>query len=298
MNGVRVNRVLVTGAGGMIGRAVVDDLVAQGLAVTALERVEPEGLPVDRMVVGDAGDPDAVDEALVDVDAVVHLAAVPAPVLGTPLEVFGNNTRATFVVLEAAGQRGIRRVAMSSSYGITGLPWAAQPLHPAYVPIDEGLPPQVEDPYGLSKQVDEATAQMMARRYDLTVIALRLPFVANDRRRRDRLAATTADPVIGSTEMWAYLDLRDAARALRLALVAPASGFHAVLVAAPETLAPYATEDLLARYHPSVPVRKTLRGRAVPMDLSKVEELLGFTAEHQVPLDVRPLPADLTRAAG
>jgi nucleoside-diphosphate-sugar epimerase len=298
MRGRLVNRVLVTGAGGMIGRAVVDDLVAQGIAVTALERVEPDGLPADRMVVGDAGDPDTVDEALVGVDAVIHLAAVPAPVLGTPLEVFGNNTRATFVVLEAAGRRGIRRVAMSSSYSITGLPWAAQPLHPAYVPIDEGLPPQIEDPYGLSKQVDEATAQMMTRRYDLTVIALRLPFVADERRRRDRLAATTVDPLFGSAELWAYVDLRDAARALRLALTAPASGFHAVLVAAPETLAPYATEDLLARYHPSVPVRRALPGRTVPMDLSKVQELLGFTAEHEVSLDVRPLPADLTRAAG
>lgn len=293
-----MTRVLVTGAGGMIGRAVVDDLVAQGIAVTALDRVEPDGLPADRMVIGEAGDPAAVDEALVDADAVIHLAALPSPGSGTPLEVFGGNTRATFVVLEAAGRHGIRRCAISSSYSITGLPWAAEILHPAYVPVDEDLPLQIEDPYGLSKQVDEATCLMMTRRHGLTVIALRLPFVANEQRRRDRLAATTADPLIGSAEMWAYLDVRDAARALRLSLTVPASGFHAVLVAAPETLAPYPTDDLLARYHPSVPVRRALPGRAVPMELSRARNLLGFTAEHQVELDLRPLPADLTRAAG
>ena len=56
------------------------------------------------------------------------------------------------------------------------------------------------------------------------------------------------------------------------------TGFHAVLVAAPQTLAPYPTAELLARYHPAVPVRQALPGRAVPMDLSQARDLLGFTA--------------------
>ena len=46
-----VTRVLVTGASGMIGHAVVGDLVAQGILVTALDRIEPDGLPADRMVI-------------------------------------------------------------------------------------------------------------------------------------------------------------------------------------------------------------------------------------------------------
>ena len=45
--------------------------------------------------------------------------------------------------------------ALASSFSATGLPWAARPRHPAYLPVDEGLPLQNEDPYGLSKQVDE-----------------------------------------------------------------------------------------------------------------------------------------------
>jgi nucleoside-diphosphate-sugar epimerase len=51
------------------------------------------------------------------------------------------------------------------------LPWATGILHPAYLPMDEKLPLQIEDPYGVSKQVDEATALMMPRRHGLTVVA-------------------------------------------------------------------------------------------------------------------------------
>ena len=47
--------------------------------------------------------------------------------------------------------------------------------------------PRVEDAYGLSKLVDESTAAMMARRHGMTVAALRLPFVVDERRRRERL---------------------------------------------------------------------------------------------------------------
>lgn len=288
-------RVLVTGAGGMIGRAVIDELRAHGFPVTALDRA-PAGLGVDRVVAGDAGDPAAVAEALTGADAVIHLAARPSPNHGTPLQVFSDNTRATFVVLEEAGRRGVRRSAVGSSYSITGLPWAAATVHPAYLPVDEDLPPLVEDPYGLSKLVDESTAQMMARRHGMTVVALRLPFVADEPRRRQRLAATLADPLVGSAEMWAYLDVRDAARALRLAITAPLAGFQPILVAAPQTLAPYATGDLIACYHPDSPLRRPLPGRTVPIDLTRARDLLDFTAEHDPHLDIRPLPAEHSQA--
>ncbi len=56
-------RILVTGAAGRIGRAVVDLLASYDVTVTALVLEEPPGaVPADRLVVGDAADPSVAKE--------------------------------------------------------------------------------------------------------------------------------------------------------------------------------------------------------------------------------------------
>ena len=283
-------RVLVTGAAGMIGRSVTEHLRSRGVAVTALVLEDPGDLRADRVVVGDAADPGAVRRALADVDAVVHLAALPSPHEGTPLEVFGGNTRATFVVLEEAGQAGVRRVVFASSYSLVGLPWSATVRHPAYLPIDEALPLQIEDAYGLSKLVDETVAQMMARRHGLAAVGLRFPLVTNERRAADRLAETLADPIAGAPDLWSYLDVRDAAQACWLAITVPLTGCHAVFLAAPQTLAPYPTAELVAAYHPTSEIRRELASREVPIDTGAARRLLGFEPRYSIELATLPFP--------
>ncbi|MEV6273040.1 NAD(P)-dependent oxidoreductase [Kribbella sp. NPDC051936] len=276
-----MNRVLVTGAGGRIGRAVVDALQVRRVAVTAL--VLP-GTPcqADRVVEGSVCDLAAVRAAMAGVDGVVHLAARPAPHRGTPYEVFGENTLGTFTVLEEAGRAGVRNAVVASSLAANGLPFAAGPLSPAYVPLDAAVPSQAEDPYALSKLADEQTAAMMARRHGTTVVALRYPFVGGFAERLEEHARKVAgDPALGAADLWSYLETRDAARAAVLALRVQ-GGSHVFHVAAPDTLAPYPTLDLLRRYHPSTAIRADLPGRTTPLDLGPARELLGFTAEHTV----------------
>ncbi|GAA5053415.1 nucleoside-diphosphate-sugar epimerase [Thermocatellispora tengchongensis] len=285
-------RVLVTGAAGRIGRAVLALLAERGIPAHALTLEDPGGLPAERVIRGDAGDVKAARAAVAGVDAVIHLAAIPVPTLNPPEEVFGNNTLATFTVLEQAGAAGVRRVCLASSYAITGLPFAAGWLRPAYLPVDDDLPSQAEDPYALSKQVDELTARMMARRHGMGVIALRLPFVGGrDGRLRAFAAECAEDPGLAASSMWAYLETRDAARACLAALDAVRPGeVHAVHLAAPLTLVPYPTEPLLRRYYPGVEVRRPLPGRAVPIDTSRGDRLLGFRPEYRLPLVDRELP--------
>jgi hypothetical protein len=88
--------------------------------------------------------------------------------------------------------------------------------------------------------------------------------------------------------VWSYLDVRDAARALLASLDPARPGNHVVYVAAPETLSPYPTEDLLARYHAGVP-RPAYSGRTVPIALDPAVDLLGFRAEHIWPIEEREL---------
>jgi nucleoside-diphosphate-sugar epimerase len=285
------HRVLVTGAAGLIGSATLDLLAALGVPATALVLDDPgRPLPADRLVVGDAGNPAVVARALRDVDAVIHLAAIPTPLHDPGERVFAGNTAATFTVLDQAGQAGVRRAAIASSYAVCGLPFAAYPLTMPYLPVDTGLPLQITDPYALSKRVDEETAAMIHRRYGMTVVALRLPFVADAAERLPQTAARyAADPATGAADVWCYLDARDAARAMVAALDPARPGHHVVYVAAPETLAPYPTDQLLDRYHPGVP-RPPFPGRTVPIDLDPARKLLNFTAEHPWPVEERDLP--------
>ena len=284
-------RVLVTGAAGLVGSATLELLAAEEIAATALV-LEPPGreLPADRVIVGDATDPAVVAGALRDADAVIHLAAIPTPLSDPGERVFAVNTLATFTVLDQAGRAGIRRAAIASSYAIRGLPFAARPLTMPYLPIDTALPLQITDPYALSKRVDEETAAMAHRRYGMTVVALRLPFVGTADDRLPWGARRYAeDPESGAADVWSYLDVRDAARALLASLDPARPGNHVVYVAAPETLSPYPTEQLLGRYHSGVP-RPAYSGRTVPIDLEPAVDLLGFRARHLWPIEERELP--------
>ncbi|HEY2674361.1 MAG TPA: NAD(P)-dependent oxidoreductase [Rugosimonospora sp.] len=282
------DRVLVTGAGGMLGRVVLAHFANAGTPVTALVVDAVPGLHADRVVVGDARDVAAVRKALDGATGVVHLAAIPSPEHHPGEEVFGNNALGTFTVLEQAGLAGIERAVIASSYSVTGLPFAPRTRVPAYLPVDESLPLQVEDPYALSKQVDEATAAMMWWRYGLSVVALRFPFLGGTDRLAARAEEYARDPGTGARELWSYLDLRDAAGACELALSAPGSGYRVIGVAAPLTLAPYPTGALLDAFLPHVPRRTAFPGRRVPLDLARAEQLLSFRAEHELPLTELP----------
>lgn len=290
-----IRRVFVTGASGLLGSAVVDHLHAKGIAVTALlaAPAETSETTADWVVVGDMRDVDVVRAGLSGADAVIHCAALRAPMMGTPQEVFLGNTAGTFTVLQEAAAAGIRRAVIASSYSALGLTFAPVTRAPAYLPIDEQIPLLPEDPYALSKVVDEETARYMARRHGMSVVALRFPFLGDlDGSIRERSELLTRDPAArnGSRELWTYLDRRDAARACLLGLTRPISGAHAVLLGAPTTLLPYPTEQLLDRYHPGVERRRSFPGRAAAFDLDLARDLLGFEAEHV--LDLAPVDMD------
>ena len=299
---------LVTGAAGLIGRAVLWRLAARGIPVTALVRSDPGDLATghgpdaqptscDRVVVGDAADPRAVADALGGVDAVVHLAALPDPAMGSAQEVFTTNTASTFAVLEAAGDAGVEHVVVAGSINAVGLRFSPVPAVPAYLPLDVDVPTRAADPYALSKVVDEATAHAMHRRHGTTISVLRFPMVGGlgevpglDDRLTAFASGTGFDLGATARDLWSYLETRDAARAAEFALAPGEPGVHVAFVAAPTTYAAHRTTDLLARYWPGVEVRRPLPGRTVPLDLEPARRLFGFEAEHVLDLPELDLP--------
>ena len=275
-----MRRVLVTGADGSIGRAATGGLRQAGYGVTGLALRYDHASTADRPLIGDARSKADVAAALDDVDAVLHLAAIPHPSLGTPEEVFDNNVTATFNVLAQAGQRGVSRVVIASSINAFGVPMNVNPVVPAYYPLDEQVEADIADAYSLSKNVDEQTARMAWRRWGTNVIALRFPLVKT----REQLLSIAArlDPAAMAREGWAYLDLRDGVQAIIAALESSVSGAHVIGLAADDILLDRPTLELLREYAPTVPLRRTVSGRGSLVDTSRARELLGFSPRYSI----------------
>lgn len=277
-----MKRVLVTGADGSIGRAAVDGLHAAGYDVTGLSLRYDHSSTADRALIGDARSAGDVAAALDGVDAVLHLAAIPHPSLGTPEEVFENNVAATFNVLAQAGQAGVGRAVIASSINAFGVPMNVNDVEPAYYPLDEEVEADIADAYSLSKSVDEQSARMAWRRWGTNVIALRFPLVKSREELFRFRTMVERDPSGMAREGWAYLDLRDGIRAVVAALESPAAGAHVVGLAADDILIDRPTDELLREYAPNVPLRRPVQGRAGLVDTTRARELLGFVPQYSI----------------
>lgn len=278
-------RIAVTGSSGHLGRAVVDDLVAHGYQVVGIDRsVAPEATHPTYAWEGESVEP--LRPLLEDCDALIHLAAIPAPVGHLPEVVFVNNTRATFAALEAAGSVGIRRAVIASSGSAYGTAWSPQPTRFRQVPVDENHPMTNFDPYGLSKEVDERTAAVMARRHTMSVAALRFHWIATREQQleamaRQRTGPRDLDDELGS--LWGYVDLRDAASACRLAIEAAARspyGFVPLNVVAADSLADAPIPDLLAEHAPEIEVTAPLGPTQGAYAIGRAAELIGWMPQH------------------
>ena len=271
-------RVVVTGGSGLAGRAVVADLVEHGFEVTNVDLVPAAGpAPFKRADLGDLGQ---VYGCLKGADAVVHFAAIPRPTFDVPEVVFRTNVMSTFNVLDAASTLGIGRVVYASSVSVLGFPFFERPFAPAYVPIDEAHPLLPQDAYALSKRIGEELADGFARRGRLAIVSLRFPWIHTPQTFSEQVKPLWADPAAGATNLWGYIDSRDVAEAVRLALTAEFTGHEACFVSAADTFMPIPSRTLVAGHYPTTVIHDTLTGHDSLLGSARAEKLLGFRARH------------------
>ncbi len=161
-------RIVVTGAAGFVGTALVGHL-ARAHEIVAIDKSSAESSHAS-LIVGDLGDPSALDNAFAHgCDAVVHLATMPGGAAeAQPAEARRVNIDATMALVDAAARRGsCPRFVFASSIAVFG-----DPL-PAYV--DDSTPVAPRLLYGAHKAMMETWIATQSRRGAIDGLSLRLP---------------------------------------------------------------------------------------------------------------------------
>ncbi|MCP3782178.1 NAD(P)-dependent oxidoreductase [Micromonospora sp. A3M-1-15] len=280
-------RVVVTGAAGKLGRAVVAHLRAVGVDVLAVDRaggrdprdVDGEFLLVDLTDYGQVVEAftGGADEHAGGVGAVVHLAAVPAPGLLPNAVTFANNSAATYNVFAAARAAGIKRVVWASSETVLGLPFDTPP---PYAPVDEEYPPRPESTYSLNKALEEEMARHFCRwDPELVMVGLRFSNVM-DVEDYAGFPAFQADPQLRRWNLWGYIDARDGAQAVERALAHDRPGADVFIIANADTVMSRSSADLMAEVYPDVEVRGELGEHQTLLGIDKARRVLGYEPRH------------------
>lgn len=178
--------VLLTGAGGRVGRWVAKALAARSdLALRLMIENESQRERVGgcgEIVMGDIRDALSIRPAFEGIDTVVHLAANPSTrAAWTDLQ--GPNISGLYNVLEAAVDAGCRKVVLASSVNaVTGSALQDRP-------IDEEQPIAPGNLYGATKALAEAVGRVFAQDQGLSVLCVRLGgMISPDTAASDRLA--------------------------------------------------------------------------------------------------------------
>jgi nucleoside-diphosphate-sugar epimerase len=270
-------RVCVTGASGKVGRATVKDLRAHGHDVTAVDLVTVREHSGPVVVGADLTDATQASEVLSGMDAVVHVANHPAPDLVPPTRTFTDNIAMNFNVLNGAVAAGLSRIVWASSETTLGLPFSD--IAPEYVPVDEQHYPRSTTAYALSKVVSETMAVELNRWSQIPMVALRFSNVY-EVDEYELLPALWDDVHARDFNLWAYIDVRDAASSCRLALEADVSGAESVIIAAADTIMNRPTRELLAERFPDVPVRRELGEFETLLSIDRARERLRWEPAH------------------
>jgi UDP-glucose 4-epimerase len=213
-------RILLTGGSGLVGRGIAEALRHRA-EVTHFDLADPgDGLPWVR---GSLCDPAAVKAACQNQDVILHIAALHGQAWAAAGDHAGFevNVMGTHNILEGARKGGAWRVIFTSSIWATGHAPAPAP----YLPIDEALPREPVELYGLTKKLGEQMCRFASERYGLSTLCLRPAGIL----RADAPPSSRIGLLFGA------VDVRDVVDAHLLALDAPDDTLHDTFIIAADS---------------------------------------------------------------
>jgi nucleoside-diphosphate-sugar epimerase len=273
--------IAVTGGNGKLGRAVVRGLTEAGHTVLTLDAIGARGSGFTRIDLTNYGSVvdafSSINDRHDGLDAVVHLAAIPAGGIETDSATFHNNMNATFNVFQAARRAGIKQVVYASSETLLGIPFE---IDPPYLPVDEEYPSRPESMYSVVKHLEEELASKLVRwDPELSITGLRFSNVLDSTDYANQPTWDT-DANLRRWNLWGYIDTRDGAQAVLRALEARILGFETFIIANADTVMSRPSSQLAAEVFPNVEVTKPLAGNETLLSIDKARRLLGYEPKH------------------
>jgi uronate dehydrogenase len=196
-----MQRVLVTGAAGLVGGVVRRDLAGRCQHVRSTDaRPLGEAGPGEELLQADVRDFDAMLRATADCDAVVHFGSIP--IEDTWDNIFEVNFRGTQNLVEAARRNGVKRILFASSNHAIGFYRRTQR-------IDSTVLPRPDSRYGLSKAFGEDLLSYYADNYGMQAWCMRIG------------TCNAANRPMEARQLSTWISWRDMAQLVRVGLEAP-----------------------------------------------------------------------------
>lgn len=212
-------RILITGAGGFLGRGMITPLVEAGHSLRLMD-VVPFASPHE-VVIGDVADYAQVEAAMRGVDALIIAHMAPRGENGInyqkPAMAFAINVGGTANLFHAAVACRVRRVVVISS---TGAVQEAGDLRTE----PKTLPLRTKGYYGLSKAIQEVIAEQFARTEGLKVACLRVGYILDGEANVDKYGKQIRE------RNYADTDRRDIGEVARLCLECDDLGYEVLNV--------------------------------------------------------------------
>lgn len=287
-------RILFTGGSGKAGKYVIAYLLEQGhkvlnVDITPLNLVGVENLIAD---ITDAGQMFNAMSSYIGLgeleggngvpkfDAVVHFAAVPRILIKPDNETFRVNTIGTYNVIEAAVKLGIKKIIIASSETTYGICFSDGQTDPKSLPLEEDYEVDPMDSYGLSKVVNEKTAQSFQRRSGIDIYALRIGNVIEPHEYAELFPHYFKNPEVRRRNAFCYIDARDLGQIVNLCLQKDGFGFQIFNAGNDHNGAIIPSKELVEKFFPNVPVTRELGEHEALFSNRKIREVLGFKEQH------------------
>jgi nucleoside-diphosphate-sugar epimerase len=287
-------RVFFTGGTGKAGKYAIQYLLEQGHRVMNVD-LKPLDLPGVDNLIADITDSGQIFNAMCSYvgldelelgigipkfDAVVHFAAIPRILIKPDNETFRVNTIGTYNVIEAAVKLGIKKIIIASSETTYGICFSDGKTDPKVLPLEEDYDVDPMDSYGLSKVVNEKTAQSFQRRSGFDIYALRIGNVIEPHEYAELFPHYFEHPEVRRRNAFCYIDARDLGQIVDLCLKKDGLGFEIFNAGNDQNGAILPTKELAEKFFPNVPLIREMGEYEALFSNRKIREVLGFEEQH------------------